>query len=225
MFNQIAHSYDGLNHILSLGIDRNWRKSAIRHLQKHCHPSTILDVATGTGDLAILANKVLHPERITGIDISEKMMEIGIKKVSDLGMSDVIEFQKEDCTNLTFSSDSYDAVISAFALRNFENLDQSLSEMYRVLKPGGQIVIIDLCTPRSFPMKQLFWCYKKIVMPVIGRTISHDNHAYTYLPDTMDAIPQGESMSKIFTKAGFEDIHHKRLSFQMCMLYSGMKPK
>lgn len=223
MFNKIAHSYDGLNHLLSLGVDRKWRRSAIKYLQKHSNPSLILDVATGTGDLAILANKVLHPQRITGIDISEKMLEIGKKKVRESGMSDVIEFKKEDCTKLTFESNTFDSVISAFALRNFENLDLCLSEMYRVLKPGGHIVVIDLCTPRKFPMKQLFWCYKKIAMPIIGKTISHDNHAYTYLPDTMDAIPQGQDMVKIFSAAGFQEMQYKRLSFQMCMLYAGKK--
>ena len=223
MFNKIAHSYDELNHILSLGIDRKWRKSAIRYLQKHSNPSTILDIATGTGDLAILANRMLHPKQITGIDISEKMMEIGQKKIDKLEMSDVIEFKKEDCTNLNFDSNSYDAIISAFALRNFENLDQCLSEMYRVLKPGGLIVVIDLCSPRRFPMKQIFWGYRRIVMPIIGHTISHDNHAYTYLPDSMDAIPQGEDMAKIFSKAGFQDMYYKHLTFQMCMLYSGKK--
>ena len=223
MFDSIAHSYDGLNHLLSLGIDRKWRRSAINHLQKQCSPSTILDVATGTGDLSILANRVLHPQKITGIDISEKMLDIGKKKVAEAGMSDIIQFKKEDCTQLSLETNSFDAIISAFALRNFENLDLCLSEMYRVLKPGGQIVVIDLCTPRKFPMRQLFWCYKKVVMPIIGRSVSHDNHAYTYLPDTMDAIPQGKEMTKIFSNAGFQEMCHKRLTFQMCMLYSGKK--
>lgn len=226
MFNDIAHSYDGLNHLLSLGVDRIWRKSAISYLKRHSsHPSRILDVATGTGDFAILANKQLSPNQIIGIDISEKMMEIGKSKVMKADMSDVISFHKEDCSSLSYPESSFDAVISSFGLRNFEYLDKCLSEMYRVLRPGGIIVAIDLCSPRKFPMSQLFWCYKKLVMPVVGRSISHDDSAYTYLPHTMDVIPQGSEMAHIFEDAGFTEVIHKSLPFQMCMLYSGKKTK
>ncbi len=223
MFNNIAHSYDRLNHLLSFGVDRKWRKSALDYLQKQCNPSIILDVATGTGDFAILANKKLNPQKIVGIDISEKMLELARTKVASANLSDIIHFRQEDCKNLSFNDNHFDAIITSFALRNFEDLDVCLSEMYRVLRPGGIIVAIDLCSPLRPPMRQLFWCYKKILMPTIGHTISHDKKAYSYLPDTMDAVPQGKEMMDIFSKAGFKDVYSKRLTFQMCMLYSGKK--
>lgn len=223
MFNNIAHSYDRLNHLLSFGVDRKWRKSALEYLRKQCNPSLILDVATGTGDFAILANKLLSPQMIIGIDISEKMLEIGRKKVAKAKLSDIIHFKQEDCKCLSFDENHFDAIITSFALRNFEDLDVCLSEMYRVLRPGGIIVAIDLCSPPKTPMRQLFWCYKKILMPTIGHTICHDKNAYSYLPNTMDAVPQGIEMMKIFSKAGFKDLYCKRLTFQMCMLYSGRK--
>lgn len=225
MFDSIAHSYDLLNHTLSLGIDRIWRRKAIQHL-KNCakvQPRTILDVATGTGDFAILAQQKLNPESVVGIDISEGMLAIGREKVEQKGLNDVVSFQYEDCESMSFNDNRFDAIISAFALRNFQNLDKCLMEMKRVLIPQGKLVAIDLCTPVSFPMKQLFWLYKKIVMPIIGRFVSHDNHAYTYLPETMDAVPQAEKMVEIFRKAGLKNVSYKRLVFGMCILYSAEK--
>lgn len=225
MFDSIAHSYDLLNHTLSLGIDRIWRHKAIQHL-KNCakvQPRAILDVATGTGDFAILAQQKLNPESVVGIDISEGMLAIGREKVEQKGLNDVVSFQYEDCESMSFSDNHFDAIISAFALRNFQNLDKCLMEMKRVLVPQGKLVAIDLCTPVSFPMKQLFWLYKKIVMPIIGRFVSHDNHAYTYLPETMDAVPQAEKMVEIFQKAGLKNVSYKRLVFGMCILYSAEK--
>ena len=225
MFDKIAHSYDTLNHTLSLGIDRIWRRRAIKHLKQTAkiQPKRILDVATGTGDFAILAQQQLHPERVVGIDISEGMMTIGREKVEKKGLSDVISFQYEDCESMSFQDSQFDAIISAFALRNFQNLDKCLMEMKRVLVPQGKLVAIDLCTPVSFPMKQLFWVYKKVVMPLIGRFISHDHHAYTYLPETMDAVPQADKMVEIFQKAGLRNVSYKRLIFGMCILYSAEK--
>lgn len=223
MFDNIAPTYDALNHILSLGIDRLWRKKAMNYLKKQGGARRILDVATGTGDFAILACKIIHPKKIVGIDISEKMLEIGKQKVQKSGMSEVIKFQKEDCASLSFEDNSFDCVISSFALRNFADLDQSLLEMHRVLNPGGRIIVIDLCKPDRFPMKQLFWCYQKAIMPLIGKKVSHDDKAYSYLPNTMAAIPKGKEMSTIFSKAGFKETGYKRLSFQMCMMYYGKK--
>lgn len=224
MFDGIAHSYDFLNHLLSLGVDKLWRKRAIRHLKHNCPPgSSVLDVATGTGDFAILARKKLKASSVVGIDISEKMLEIGRKKALKSHLEDVVTFKKADCSNLPFAEGTFDAVISAFALRNFEDLDSCLEEMRRVLRPGGMIVVIDLCSPRRFPMRQLFWCYKKLLMPIIGHSVSKDASAYSYLPETMDAVIQGEDMRKVFDKAGFQDTSYKRLTFQMCMLYSGKK--
>lgn len=223
MFNNIAHSYDTLNHTLSFGIDKIWRRRVIKPLPKDLRDPLILDIATGTGDLAILTARKLPHASIIGCDISEKMMEIGKEKIKAAALQDRIRLQYEDCAHMSFADDSFHAVISAFALRNFENLDSCLKEMHRVLKPGGVISIIDLCTPVSFPMKQLFWIYKRVVMPLIGRLISHDNLAYTYLPATMDAVPQAEAMTEIIRQAGFKDPHYKRLPFGMCIHYTAYK--
>lgn len=225
MFNNIAPTYDRLNHTLSLGIDRRWRKNAIKHLGRICKKplGEVLDIATGTGDFALLAQKKLNPRHITGVDISEGMMAIGREKVAQEGLSDAIDFKQEDCSKLSFGDNSFDAVISSFGLRNFENLDACLSEMQRVTQQGGHIVAIDLSTPRSFPMKQLFWVYKKLIMPLVGRSISHDDSAYTYLPNTMDAIPQGKEMVDIFRKAGWKNVSYRRLLPGMCIRYTAEK--
>ncbi|MCH5175759.1 MAG: bifunctional demethylmenaquinone methyltransferase/2-methoxy-6-polyprenyl-1,4-benzoquinol methylase UbiE [Prevotellaceae bacterium] len=232
MFNNIAHSYDVLNHTLSLGVDKVWRNAAINYLKPFFLPSpigseagkrVILDIATGTGDFAILAHKKLGFPQVVGCDISEGMMNIGRQKVEKLGLSDKITFKNEDCSCLSFSDNSFGAVISAFALRNFQNLDQCLKEMHRVLNDGGHLSVIDLCTPVSFPMKQLFYIYKKAVMPLMGKLISKDNLAYTYLPDTMEAIPQGERMQRIIQQAGFRNVNFRRLPFGMCILYTAKK--
>ena len=224
MFDHIAHSYDTLNHTLSLGVDRIWRNDAIHFLLKNRESTdSVLDIATGTGDFAIRAFQKLHPQRIVGIDISEGMMQIGREKVARRGLSDRITFQHEDCAHLSFAEGSFDAVISAFALRNFQNLDECLREMHRVLANDGHLSVIDLCTPVSFPMRQLFWLYKKVVMPTLGTLLSKDKTAYTYLPDTMDAVPQAERMAGIMEKAGFTNVNFRRLAFGMCILYTAEK--
>lgn len=224
MFDNIAPTYDTLNHTLSFGIDKLWRNTAINFLLKNrTHTDNILDVATGTGDFAILAYQKLSPKHIIGCDISEGMMQIGRKKVEQLGISDKIEFCNEDCSNMSFQTSSFDAVISAFALRNFQNLDQCLAEMHRVLNDGGHLSVVDLCTPVSFPMKQLFYIYKKVVMPTLGKLLSKDATAYSYLPDTMDAVPQAEEMVSIIKKAGFMNANYKRLLFGMCIHYTAEK--
>lgn len=224
MFDNIAHSYDTLNGTLSFGIDKLWRRTLINRLKKEKNaPKRILDIATGTGDLAISACKELNPDVIIGCDISEGMMKIGEQKAKNENLEGRIEFKYEDCADLSFKDGEFDAVISAFALRNFENLDKCLEEMHRVLNSKGFTAIIDLCRPESFPMKQLFHIYEKAVMPFIGKLISHDGYAYSYLPKTMDAVPQGEDMKKIFEKAGFHNVEYKRLAFGMCMMYIGRK--
>lgn len=222
MFDNIAHSYDLLNHTLSFGVDKIWRNCAISYLVPFA-PRKILDIATGTGDFAILAEKKLNASKIVGCDISEGMMNIGREKVRKLQLTDKITFQNEDCCQMTFADNEFDAVISAFALRNFQNLDECLKEMHRVLTPGGHLSVVDLCTPVSFPMKQLFFIYKKVVMPTLGKLLSKDSTAYTYLPDTMDAVPQAERMQGIIAKAGFKNANYKRLLFGMCILYTGEK--
>ena len=224
MFDNIAHSYDTLNHTLSFGVDRIWRNNAIDFLLKNrTSTDSVLDIATGTGDFAILAVKKLHPQRIVGCDISEGMMQIGREKVAKLRLSDIITFQNEDCAKMSFETNSFDAVISAFALRNFQNLDECLKEMHRVLKEDGHLSVVDLCTPVSFPMKQLFYVYKKVVMPLLGKLFSKDKTAYSYLPETMDAVPQAERMQRIIQQAGFHNVNFKRLAFGMCILYTATK--
>ena len=224
MFDNIAHSYDTLNHTLSVGVDRIWRKNAINFLLKNRQSTdSVLDIATGTGDFAILAYQKLHPKKVVGCDISEGMMAIGREKVAQLGLSDIITFQNEDCAKMSFADGSFDAVISAFALRNFQNLDECLKEMHRVLADDGHLSVVVLCTPVSFPMKQLFYVYKKLVMPVLGKLFSKDKTAYSYLPETMDAVPQAERMQSIIQQAGFHNVNFKRLAFGMCILYTATK--
>lgn len=222
MFDNIAPTYDTLNHRLSWDIDKGWRKKAIRQLLPF-QPKTILDIATGTGDFAILSAKELRPQRMIGIDISEGMMKIGQKKVEAEGLQHIVSFKKDDCTHLSFDDNSFDAVMAAFGIRNFQNLDQGLSEMYRVLKPNGHLSIVELTTPVSFPMKQLFKLYSHTILPVYGKLISKDTSAYNYLTNTIEAFPQGEVMLDILRKAGFKDASFKRLTFGICTMYFATK--
>mgnify|MGYP003082648607 FL=1 len=222
MFDNIASTYDTLNHRLSWNIDKSWRKKAIRRLAPFS-PKTILDIATGTGDFAIMSAKMLLPKTLIGADISDKMMEIGRQKVKEEGLDGIISFQKEDCLNLTFPSNTFDAVTAAFGIRNFQDLEKGLGEMYRVLKKGGHLCIIELTTPISFPMKQLFKIYSKVVLPFYGRLISKDSSAYNYLNKTIAAFPQGETMMNILQSAGFTKTSFTRLTFGICTMYIAEK--
>jgi ubiquinone/menaquinone biosynthesis methyltransferase len=222
MFDNIAPTYDTLNHRLSWDIDKGWRKKAIRQLLPF-QPKAILDIATGTGDFAILSAKELLPQRMIGIDISEGMMKIGQKKVEAEGLQHIVSFKKDDCTHLSFDDNSFDAVTAAFGIRNFQNLDQGLSEMYRVLRPNGHLSIVELTTPVSFPMKQLFKLYSHTILPVYGKLISKDTSAYSYLTKTIEAFPQGEVMLDILRKAGFKNASFKRLTFGICTMYFATK--
>ena len=222
MFDNIAPTYDKLNHRLSWDIDRGWRKKAIQRLAPY-KPKTMLDIATGTGDFAILAAQMLHPESLIGADISEGMMEIGRQKVKQLGLDGIVRFEKEDCLHLSYADDTFDAVTAAFGIRNFADLDQGLREMCRVLKPDGKLSIVELTTPISFPMKQLFRIYSHSVLPVYGRLISRDTSAYTYLTKTIEAFPQGERMEDILRQAGFREASFKRLTFGICTMYFATK--
>ncbi|MDO4164987.1 MAG: bifunctional demethylmenaquinone methyltransferase/2-methoxy-6-polyprenyl-1,4-benzoquinol methylase UbiE [Bacteroides sp.] len=222
MFDNIAPAYDKLNHTLSLGIDRSWRRKAINTLRPF-RPRRIMDVATGTGDFAILACRKLQPDTLIGTDISEGMMNVGREKVKRAQLSDKITFAREDCTSLSFADGSFDAVTVAFGIRNFEDLDKGLSEMYRVLEPGGHLVILEFSTPDRFPMKQLYDLYSMTVIPLLGKCISKDNKAYTYLPQSIRAFPQGEVMHGIIRKAGFSEVSSKRLTFGICTLYVAKK--
>lgn len=222
MFDKIAPSYDRLNHALSLGIDRRWRRTAVDALGKH-KPQQILDIATGTGDFALLLAKRLKPQHIVGADISEGMMAVGREKVKEEGLQSVISFQHEDCMQLSFPDGSFDAVTSSYGVRNFQNLDKGLQEMQRVLRPGGHLLIVELTPPPCFPMKQLFWLYAHVVMPLLGRLISHDDSAYTYLPASMEAFPQPEQMEGILRKAGFAEVQWRRFTFGISTMYLATK--
>ena len=222
MFDDIAPTYDTLNHRLSWNIDKGWRRKAIKQLAPY-EPKTLLDIATGTGDFAILAAEMLHPDRLIGADISEGMMEIGRKKVREKGLQDIISFDKEDCLALSYPDATFDAVTAAFGIRNFADLDTGLREMCRILKPGGHLSIVELTSPVSFPMKQLFHVYSHTVLPVYGRLISKDTSAYSYLTKTIEAFPQGERMTDILQKAGFSEARFQRLTFGICTMYFATK--
>ena len=224
MFDHIAPTYDVLNHTLSLGTDRGWRRKAMDALGRH-RPRHILDVATGTGDFAILAARRLGTEglHITGADISEGMMQVGREKVRQLGLERVIRFCREDCMQLSFADASFDAVTVAYGVRNFQDLDAGLREMCRVLCPGGHLLVVELASPPHFPMKQLFWLYSHVWMPLVGRLVSKDDHAYRYLPATMEAFPQGEVMEGILLRAGFRSVEWKRFTFGICTMYLAEK--
>jgi len=222
MFNNIAPTYDTLNHRLSWDIDKGWRKKAIAQLQPFS-PRHILDIATGTGDFAILAARMLTPEKLIGADISEGMMDIGRQKVKRARLEQIISFEKEDCLQLSYPENSFDAVTAAFGIRNFPDLDRGLKEIFRVLKPGGHLSIVELTSPVAFPMKQLFKVYSHTVLPIYGRLVSRDDSAYRYLTATIEAFPQGEQMVGIFKKAGFSEARFERLTFGICTMYLATK--
>lgn len=222
MFDSIAHSYDRLNHVLSLGIDRGWRQKAIRQLEPF-HPQEMLDVATGTGDFALLAARMLRPKRLLGCDLSEGMMQVAREKVKQAKLEKVIDFAKEDCTALTFAENSFDAITVAFGIRNFADLDKGLTEMHRVLRPNGKLIILELTAPEYFPMKQLFKVYARVVIPTVGKLLSKDRSAYDYLPNTIQVFPQGEVMRGILQKAGFQKVDFERLTLGICTLYLATK--
>ena len=222
MFDNIAPTYDTLNHRLSWNIDKYWRKKALKQLLPFS-PRRLLDIATGTGDFAIQAAGMMSDTAITAVDISEGMMEIGREKVRKAGWTDRISFEKQDCTNLTYPEASFDAVTAAFGIRNFADLDKGLAEMCRVLNKGGHLCILELTKPVSFPMRQLFHLYAHTVLPLYGRLISKDRVAYSYLTKTIEAFPQGEEMVGILKKAGFAEASFKRLTCGICTLYCATK--
>ena len=222
MFDAIAGKYDLLNHTLSFGFDKGWRKKGIAFLRPFS-PQSILDIATGTGDLAISMQKKLHPKQIIGADISEGMMDVARKKVAEQHLQGTVVFEYQDCINLTYSDDSFDAVTAAFGVRNFENIEQGLSEMYRVLKPNGHLMILELSTPEHFPMKHLYQMYSKLVIPNIGRLVSKEKAAYAYLPASIKVVPQGNVMTDLLTNIGFKEAKARSLTWGICSLYTGTK--
>lgn len=221
LFDSIAHRYDLLNHLLSGGVDVYWRRKAIAHLAD-LHPKTILDVATGTADLAIAAARV-HPRRIVGIDLAEEMLKRGREKVTRRGLQHLIELHAGEAENIPFESGTFDAAIVAFGARNFEHLERGLSEMRRVLREGGRIAVLEFSRPTTFPFKQMYFFYFRTVLPVIGRLLSQNREAYTYLPDTVMKFPEGNAFLEILQRVGFVATRQERLTFGIVTIYLGTK--
>ena len=221
MFISISDRYDFLNHFLSLGIDILWRRKAIS-LLKEIQPKVILDVATGTGDFSIEALR-LKPQKIIGVDISEGMLDVGRRKMREKKIDHIIQLQSGDSENIPFADNFFDAVIVAFGVRNFENLERGLSEMLRVAKPGGKVVILEFSRPSKFPMKQLYNVYFTTILPLIGRWISRDQAAYRYLPESVQAFPDGNDLIKILSDVGYKNPQCNPLTFGISSLYWGTK--
>ena len=222
MFDNIAPYYDLLNKVLSLGIDKVWRRKAIR-LLKEDNPKIILDVATGTADLALEIAKTLQPEKIVGVDISTEMLAIGRQKIDKKSLSQLITLEEGDSENLPFESNSFDAITVAFGVRNFENLEKGLAEMFRVLKPNGKVIILEFSKPTIFPFKQLFNFYFKYILPTIGKLTSKDPKAYKYLYESVQAFPDGKHFVKILDKLGYQSTKSISLSLGICSIYLGRK--
>ncbi len=221
MFDNIAPKYDFLNHFLSLGIDKLWRNKAIRILSAYKY-DRLLDVATGTGDFAIAASR-LKPEKIIGFDLSEQMLNVGRTKVKRLGLDQIIEFQKGDSEAMPFSDEHFDAITVAFGVRNFENLENGLKEFVRVLKPKGVVIILEFSKPKYFPMKQLYSFYFFGILPLIGRMVSKDRSAYSYLPESVMAFPDDQKFLSILQNVGFSRTSQRRLSFGIATIYMAQK--
>lgn len=221
MFNNIAGKYDFLNHFLSLGIDRLWRKKLCRKLAAQ-QPGKVLDVATGTADLAIELAKY-SPCKIEGVDIAEAMLEIGRKKILKKGLSSRINLSTGESENLAFADESFDATMVAFGVRNYEDLHRGLSEMCRVTRTGGMIFVLEFSRPRHFPVKQLYHLYFRHILPRIGRWVSRDKQAYTYLPASVGAFPDGKAFLTALEGAGYAHTREKRLTFGIASMYTGVK--
>jgi demethylmenaquinone methyltransferase/2-methoxy-6-polyprenyl-1,4-benzoquinol methylase len=221
MFDNISPKYDFLNRSLSLGIDVWWRKKMMREL-KGLALNQVLDIATGTADVALATSK-LKPNSIIGVDISEGMLAVGRIKVEKKGLSSLIKLQKADSENLPFSENQFDAITVAFGVRNFENLSKGLDEMCRVLKPGGKLVILEFSRPRIFPVKQLYDFYFRYFCPWWGKVVSKDNSAYKYLYDSVSAFPEGEHFLSIANQSGFKQLKAQRLTFGIVSLYTATK--
>jgi demethylmenaquinone methyltransferase / 2-methoxy-6-polyprenyl-1,4-benzoquinol methylase len=222
MFNNISKTYDFLNHFLSLGIDIIWRKKAINELKKD-KPGLILDVATGTGDFAFEALSILQPEKIIGVDISQGMLDIAQQKINKRGLGNKIEVKLGDSEKLLFEANTFDAVTVAYGVRNFEDLEAGLADIQRVLKPGGKAVVLEFSRPKVFPVKQLYKVYFNYITPAVGRLFSKDARAYTYLPESVAAFPEGQAFTGLMDKVGFKNTKCRPLAFGICSIYTGIK--
>lgn len=222
MFDNISGTYDFLNHFLSLGIDVIWRKKAIRSLLS-IQPKLILDVATGTGDFAFESLKILNPDKIIGVDISQGMLDVANEKIAKRKLQDKFEVQLGDSEGLIFENDTFDAVTVAFGVRNFENLQKGLDDIYRVLKPGGKAVVLEFSNPKKFPIKQLYSFYFHSVTPFFGKLFSKDNSAYKYLPESVAMFPDGEEFVSLLKKSGFKETISRPQTFGICTIYIASK--
>lgn len=222
MFDSIAPKYDLLNHTLSLNIDKIWRRKVARIVAKSNH-DTVLDVATGTCDLAIAVTRKAQPKSVCGIDLSEEMLNVGRQKVLKANLSDIIKVQKGDAEKLPFADNTFDAITVAFGVRNFENLEAGLREMLRVLKPGGTCVVLEFTMPAAFPVKQLYNFYFRHILPLIGRLVSSHKSAYTYLPESVKAFPQRTDFVQIMESCGYSSARFRSLSLGIAAIYVGSK--
>lgn len=221
MFDNISKRYDLLNRLLSAGIDIRWRKKALK-MVKNRKPEAVLDVATGTGDFAIEAYQTFKPEKLVGIDISNGMLDVGREKLQKRGL-DHVDFIQADSANLPFDDNTFDVAMAAFGVRNFENLKNGLQGMVDKLKPGGEILVLEFSKPRRFPFKQLYFFYFKNVLPFIGKMISKDQRAYTYLPESVQAFPDGQDFLDVMTACGLKENKQKQLTFGIASVYHGVK--
>lgn len=222
MFNNISGTYDFLNHFLSLGIDVIWRKKAIKSLLP-INPKLILDVATGTGDFAFESLKILKPDKVIGVDISQGMLEVAKEKIAKRKLEDKFEVQLGDSEGLVFADRTFDAVTVAFGVRNFENLQKGLDDLYRVLKPGGKAVVLEFSNPKRFPIKQLYNFYFNSVTPLFGKFFSKDKSAYKYLPTSVAHFPDGHAFVALLKKSGFNEVLSKPQTFGICTIYIASK--
>ena len=222
MFDSIAPRYDLLNRVLSLGIDVIWRRIAIRKL-RDLEPQSVLDVATGTGDVIVEIERQLSPERMVGLDISPGMLELGTKKIRAKEFAQKVEMIVGDSENLPFKDNTFDAITVAFGVRNFENLNLGLKEMYRVLKPGGKLMVLEFSHPKRFPLKQIYWGYFNHILPFFGKMVSKDSSAYTYLPESVKQFPDGEHFIEELKVAGYQNMERRSLTFGIASIYLGSK--
>ena len=222
MFDDIAFKYDFLNRFLSAGIDVGWRKKAIQQIAS-LKPKTILDVATGTADVAIMASGILKPEKITGIDISDGMLEIGRQKVEKAGLKGIIELLNGDSETINFKDNTFDAVTVAFGVRNFQQLEKGLSEILRVLKPGGKLVVLEFSKPKMPGVKSMYNLYMKVICPNIGKLFSKNRNAYKYLDESIQKFPEGKNFTQILDNLGYLNTYCKPLSLGICSIYCGTK--
>ncbi|WP_299673618.1 bifunctional demethylmenaquinone methyltransferase/2-methoxy-6-polyprenyl-1,4-benzoquinol methylase UbiE [uncultured Tenacibaculum sp.] len=221
MFDNISNNYDGLNRVISFGIDVSWRKKVVKLIGEN-NPKTILDIATGTGDLAMMMTK-LNPEKIVGLDISAGMLEVGKQKIKKAGFDNKIDMVIGDSENIPFEDNTFDAITVSFGVRNFENLDKGLKEILRVLKPNGKFVILETSNPTKFPFKQLYKLHTQVFLPIIGKLFSKDKVAYSYLSESANSFPYGEAFNNILRKNGFKNVNSLPVTFGVASIYTSTK--